>query len=103
MKAAQCSRVDERFQVELRVIHRRPTLSFGIDGVIRCQISCHLVTGQCKRGCRMGSEIAVGYAERAAIEQLLGDFAWYADRGEGLSCGPSRRRPHLPLLSKAWV
>jgi hypothetical protein len=27
----------------------------------------------------------VTYSERAAIEQLLSDFAWYADRGEGVS------------------
>ena len=33
----------------------------------------------------MSPETAVSYAERAAIEQLLGDFAWYADRGEGVS------------------
>ena len=30
-------------------------------------------------------EAAVIYSERAAIEQLLGDFAWYADRGEGVA------------------
>jgi uncharacterized protein (TIGR02246 family) len=30
-------------------------------------------------------EPAVTYAERAAIEQLLSDFAWHADRGEGVS------------------
>src|ERR1700730_12135316 len=33
---------------------------------------------------RMSPEAAVSYAERAAIEQLLGDFAWHADRGEGV-------------------
>jgi len=27
----------------------------------------------------------VTYSERAAIEQLLGDFAWHADRGEGVA------------------
>jgi uncharacterized protein (TIGR02246 family) len=30
-------------------------------------------------------EAAVTYAERASIEQLLSDFAWHADRGEGVS------------------
>jgi uncharacterized protein (TIGR02246 family) len=29
-------------------------------------------------------ETAVTYAERAAVEQLLSDFAWHADRGEGV-------------------
>jgi SnoaL-like domain len=33
---------------------------------------------------RMSPEAAVTYPERAAIEQLLGDFAWHADRGEGV-------------------
>ena len=32
----------------------------------------------------MSPETAVTYSERAAIEQLLGDFAWHADRGEGV-------------------
>jgi uncharacterized protein (TIGR02246 family) len=32
----------------------------------------------------MSPEAAVTYPERAAIEQLLGDFAWHADRGEGV-------------------
>jgi hypothetical protein len=34
---------------------------------------------------RMSPEAAVTYSERAAIEQLLGDFAWHADRGEGVA------------------
>jgi uncharacterized protein (TIGR02246 family) len=33
----------------------------------------------------MSPEAAVTYSERAAIEQLLSDFAWHADRGEGES------------------
>jgi uncharacterized protein (TIGR02246 family) len=33
----------------------------------------------------MSPEAVVTYLERAAIEQLLSDFAWYADRGEGAS------------------
>jgi uncharacterized protein (TIGR02246 family) len=32
----------------------------------------------------MSPEPVVTYSERAAIEQLLGDFAWHADRGEGV-------------------
>src|SRR6266852_3062949 len=34
---------------------------------------------------RMSPEATVTYFERAAIEQLLSDFAWHADRGEGVS------------------
>ena len=33
----------------------------------------------------MSPEAAVTYSERAAIEQLLSNFAWHADRGEGVS------------------
>jgi uncharacterized protein (TIGR02246 family) len=33
----------------------------------------------------MSPEATVTYSERAAIEQLLSEFAWYADRGEGVS------------------
>ena len=33
----------------------------------------------------MSPEAAVTYYERAAIEQLLSDFAWHADRGDGMS------------------
>lgn len=33
----------------------------------------------------MSPEAAVTYYERVAIEQLLSDFAWHADRGDGTS------------------
>jgi SnoaL-like domain len=33
----------------------------------------------------MSPEATVTYYERASIEQLLSDFAWYADRGEGMA------------------
>ena len=32
----------------------------------------------------MSPEPVVTYSERAAIEELLSDFAWHADRGEGV-------------------
>lgn len=33
----------------------------------------------------MSPETTLTYFERVAIEQLLSDFAWYADRGDGAS------------------
>ena len=33
----------------------------------------------------MSPETTLTYFERVAIEQLLSDFAWYADRGDGVS------------------
>ena len=33
----------------------------------------------------MSPEATVTFSERAAIEQLLSNFAWHADRGEGVS------------------
>ena len=31
----------------------------------------------------MNAEVALTFAERTAVERLLSDFAWHADRGEG--------------------